>query len=139
MNWDLEKLYRGFDDPAYLADFAALEQKCGELSAALAAPEGEPGALLSRMVEAFNGLENLMSKVGSFVQLTLAVEAENEAALAQLDKLMQLDVALTQVSSAFSRFVGGLENLDALIEENPVLKAHAFTLRQAGSGLCIRR
>ena len=113
MNWDLEKLYRGFDDPAYLADFAALEQKCGELSAALAAPEGEPGALLSRMVEAFNGLQDLMSKVGSFVQLTLAVEAENEAALAQLDKLMQLDVALTQVSSAFWNTISSMVPLSS--------------------------
>ena len=131
MNWDLEKLYKGFDDPAFLADYAALEQKSGELTAALAAPWGEPGEFLPCMVAEFNGLEDLMSKVGSYVQLTLAVEAENETALNWMDKLMQLDVTLTQASSAFSRYVGGLDNLDALIEGHPVLSAHAFVLREA--------
>ena len=33
MNWDLNKLYAGFDDPAYLADVAALSQMEDEVIA----------------------------------------------------------------------------------------------------------
>ena len=28
--WNLERMYSGFDDPKYLADFAAFEKKIGE-------------------------------------------------------------------------------------------------------------
>ena len=31
--WDLSRIYKGFDDPAYIADFETMKQKVGEYAA----------------------------------------------------------------------------------------------------------
>lgn len=131
MTWDLSKLYSGFNDEKLLADAAAALEKLAALRSAIAALPGEnPAANLAAVIEQLKEAADLQIKVGSFTFLTLAVEANNEDARAFYARVMDMNIESTQVNSALSRYLGSVEDLDALIAGNTVLEEHAFMLRE---------
>ena len=131
MQWDLTRLYKSFSDPAFAADMAAAEALTDKLSALFAAPAADTAVQLCALINTFNELHSLTARFRSMVMLTLSADAQNEEALAYNDKLQNFSVRMRQQSSAFSRYVGSIENLEALIASNDLLKEHAFVLREA--------
>ena len=131
MNWDLGKLYAGFYDPALARDAEDARKKIASASAAVAALALPADAkALSALIGDLKEIATLLTKVASFTFLTLAVDANNEGALAFHDRVMHLDMANEQLSSAISRYLGKVDDLDALIASDPVLTEHAFMLRE---------
>ncbi|MBQ8654262.1 MAG: M3 family oligoendopeptidase [Clostridia bacterium] len=130
MQWDLTRLYKGFDDPNFAADYEKAQQVTAELEQLLANPEEDACRQLVKVINTFNRLETLTRRLSALVHLTLSVEAQNEEALAANDKMQSFMVRIKQCSSALSRYVGGIENLDEVIAQDEVLREHAFMLRQ---------
>ena len=131
MNWDLGKLYAGFDDPALLNDAEAAQEKINAVSAQIA-QMGIPcdAKALSNIVAGMQEIMTLFTKVSNYTQLTLSVDANNEGALGFYDKVMHLNMAWSQLDSALSRYLGGVENLNEVIAEDALLSEHAFLLRE---------
>ena len=130
MNWDLSKLYAGFDAPEFIRDMAQVREKLDALNAQVAALEhgdGEARALAG-VIEQLKALTTLQTKVGSFVFLTLAADANNEAARAWQEKLMLLSIDGQRLSSALSTFMGGIDDIEALCAVEPVLREHEYML-----------
>ena len=127
-DWDLTYLYKDFNDPAFAADMAELPELNKKLAAAVTAdlPAKEK---LEQIVKADDELSDKLDRLFSFCQLTMSVDATNEAAAQNLDKLMVLsnDVSLTE--SAVTRYVGSIENLDEVIASSPELTKVGFALR----------
>lgn len=131
MNWNLSKLYTGFDDEKLRSDADAAFSRISDLQKAIAAlPGGHPAETLSAIIEDMKIASDLQIKVGSFTYLTLAVDANCEPARAFYDRIIQLNIEWAQVNSALSRFLGGVNDLDALIQGQPVLEEHAFMLHE---------
>lgn len=131
MNWDLSKLYSGFTDEKLLSDTADAFEKLAALRKAIAAlPGNDPAAGLTEIVLQLQAAAELQIKIGNFTFLTLSVDANNEAGRAYYDRVIQLNIESAQVSSALSRYLGQVEDLDALISGHPVLEEHAFMLRE---------
>lgn len=130
MTWDLSKLYSGFNDPQLSADAASALEMLSGLRTDIANLAAEDAAGLAAVVTRLSEAANLQIKVSSFTFLTLAVEANNEEARGFYNRVIALNIESTQVSSALSRWLGSVENLDALIAGRPVLEAHAFMLRE---------
>jgi len=131
MNWDLSKLYSGFSDERLLADSAAALEKTAALRKAIAQLPGDNAAEnLAAVVTELQEAAELQIKVGSFTFLTLAVDANNEDARAFQGRVIEMNIESAQVSSALSRYLGSVENLDALIAGQPVLEEHAFMLKE---------
>ena len=130
--WDLTVLYRDFDDPGIEKDFDALKALCAEARQAMeTAADAEPGALLEKIVDDMEEIGRLISSMASFASLTLATDAECEPAQQLMDRLMVFSVQLSLLSSAATRYIGGIENLDALIEKSEKLKKVDFYLRRS--------
>ncbi len=130
MNWDLSKLYPGFDAPEFAADMGLLRNKIDKVSAQVAAlrhGEGEAQALAD-VVHELQSLAALETRVGHFVFLTLAADANNEAARAWQEKLMLLSIDTEQLNSALATFMGGVEDIDALCAAEPILAEHRYML-----------
>ena len=127
-DWDLTYLYKDFNDPAFATDMAELPELNKKLAAAVTAdlPAKEK---LEQIVKADDELSDKLDRLFSFCQLTMSVDATNEAAAQNLDKLMVLsnDVSLTE--SAVTRYVGSIENLDEVIASSPDLTKVGFALR----------
>ncbi|MBQ9951921.1 MAG: M3 family oligoendopeptidase [Clostridia bacterium] len=131
MNWDLSKLYSGFNDEKLHADASAALEKLAALRAAISElPGDKPAENLAKVIEQLSEAANLQIKVASFTFLTLAVEANNDEARAFYGRVIEMNIESTQVNSALSRYLGSVEDLDALIAGNAVLEAHAFMLKE---------
>lgn len=128
--WDLSVFYNGFDDPAFSADLRALPEKIAGLADAVREKSSDDAAKIRGLIERLEQIETLESHLGLMINLTLSCEADNEAANAAMTPLMNAGVAMMQAYSAMSRYLASVENLDSLIEADPVLKKNGFFLRQ---------
>lgn len=124
--WDLSVLYRDFDDPKIEEDFAALKEISENAKNMMT---GDPKTALENMTDAFEEISRLSSSLGSFANLTLATDATHRAAQQMMDRLMVFSVQLSLLSSAFTRYVGGIENLEEIIAGSEKLQKVAFSLR----------
>ena len=126
--WDLTVLYRDFDDPKIEADFDRLKQLCESAKAMLT---DDPLSSLENAVDAMEDMNRLISSLGSFAYLTLSVEAENERAQQLMDRIMVFSVQLNLLSSALTRYIGGIGDLDGLIAKSEKLRRVDFFLRRS--------
>ena len=124
-NWDLSFLYESFDDPRFAADLAAVPGAIEALSALLRG-DMDDRARLEQLMDAEEALSALMDRLGSFVYLTLAVDADNTAAMQYAGKLDVLGNQLSLVSSAITRFAGSIGDLEAVIASSEKLTQVAF-------------
>jgi pepF/M3 family oligoendopeptidase len=127
--WDLDVFYQGFDDPALRRDIDVIVTLTREGEALLAAPIAD-GEKLVAIVALWETLNDTLSRAYMYCQLTLAVEAENPEAFRVLQELDTVAVDTRVLQSACTRYIGGLTDLDALIETYPKLAANAFALRE---------
>lgn len=131
MNWDLSKLYAGFDDERLHADLSEAFAKTADLQRSIVALSDDGSAdALTAVIEDMKTVADLQTKVGSFTFLTLSVDSNCEPARAFYERFIQLNIEWEQVHSALSRYLGGVDDLDALIQGHPVLEEHAFMLRE---------
>ena len=131
--WDLTKLYNDFDDPRLAADMEAASAKIAEARAAVAEFSHEKCEVcqLEKAIDMLTEIETLSTKTGMMTFLTLAVDATNEKALTNQAKIMKMGVESAQLNSALTRYIGGVENLEDVIDKSEKLTTHAYLLRSA--------
>ena len=129
MTWDLSKLYKGFDDPAFLEDMWALtnlaEEACG-----MARSMGVTVAELEKAVRTAGDTAALIIRLMSYAQLTLSADSNSEPAMAAYTRLLPVMNRLQEANSALSAALGRAEDLDALIGQSPLLTNHAYYLKK---------
>ncbi len=130
MTWDLSVFYKGFEDPAFLADMESLavlaQQGQTIVKEELAAEQKLP--LLVRHLETYH--EKLM-RTYMYCQLIMSVDAENQQAFQYLERVSTLSVDYEVFVSACKRYVGTVHNLEALIAADPELRKNSFALLEA--------
>lgn len=127
--WDLSIFYNGFDDPALRGDINAVRSALLRAETMLQADE--PAAQkLQHILAAQDELAALLEKTMSFVQLTLEADNTHAQALRCMDELSLLGVDVQLLSSRFTRYIGGVENLEEVIASSEALKPYAFLLRE---------
>ncbi len=126
--WDLTVLYRDFDDPRIEKDFEEIKYLCENAKSLLT---DEPLSSLENAVDTMEDIQQKMSSLGLFAALTLAVDAGNERAQQLMDRLMAFSVQLSLVSSELTRYIGNIENLEALIGQSKRLQKVDFFLRKS--------
>lgn len=130
--WDLSVFYQGFDDPALKADLADIKTLTEGGNRLLAADLSDVEKL-EKLVCQLEALVNKLTRVYLYSGLTLAVEAENREAFRLQEALDALNVEVKMFQNGCTRWIGGVQNLDALIAQSPKLTANAFVLREARS------
>ena len=126
--WDLSYLYKSFEDEAFRRDLSSLPEEAARLQALLADASLSSLEKLERFQEEEEKLSAKVDALMNYTQCTLAVDAT--AACAADDQLMSAFTDLEMLSSALTRFVAGLDNLEELIAASPKLQAAAFALRE---------
>ena len=130
MTWDLSVFYKGFDDPELEKDLQKLGTMAKEGEAILKQDKDAEHVLLEIIAHIEVYLNTLM-RANMFCELTMSVEADNQKAFQVLERVSALLVDFRVQISAFQRYVGTVENLEALIEKNPDLKKNGFALLEA--------
>ena len=124
--WDLTPLYKGFDDPAYEADMAAMKQLVADFTAfSKELPDVEPVAGLRRGVELLEELANL-SKLFGYANLRSATNTKDPEPGSYMGRIMAIRSGMAAPSAAFNAWVVKLPNLMELVRGDEYLKDYEF-------------
>jgi len=128
--WDLSYLYKSFEDEAFLADLARLPEMIRAQQAILDDASLTHLARLEKLADSTQELSALSDKVGSYIFLTVAVDAGNTTADMYGNKFDLIMNEASLVDSAITRYVGSVENLEELITSSAKLQPIAFYLKE---------
>jgi len=128
--WNLEPIYKGFDDPAFEADMAALKaevEAIGSFAGELAGLEPIDG--LRRGIELQEKFAALVGKLAGYASLRQAADTRDPNAGSQMGRIMGLYSGVAAPFAAFKDWASKLPNLMELVENDEVLKAYTFLFR----------
>ena len=125
--WNLEPLYRGFDDPAFDGDMKILKDgiaRFAEFTAKL--PETDPleglrqGILFQEEMMAVGG------KVMEYAMLRQAANTVDSEAGSRVGQVMAIFSSAAGPDAAFRAWASGIENLMELVEGDELLREYRF-------------
>jgi pepF/M3 family oligoendopeptidase len=128
--WDLDVLYKGFDDPAFVADMEKLRAMSG-IGMAVLKQEKDAETKLAEMIAHLEKYIHTLRRIDMFCQLSMSVNAEDQKAFQNLELASALAVDFQVFFSACKRYLGTVDNLEEIIEGNPDLKKNGFALLEA--------
>ena len=125
--WNLDLIYKGFDDPAYLKDLEDLKQTVQHLEC-LSKSLGDLPAVegLKQGVALLEQLSELADKLASYATLRQTVETTNPECGSQLGRILNIFSAAAGPEAAFKDWASGLPNLMTLVDGTDELKDYHF-------------
>ncbi len=126
--WNLDALFTGYETTAYQNTVNTVEHLIQEADAfanSLDKP-GDEAARLTRYVELASTLRKNVLKAFAYVNLRLATDAQDDASLAQMNRMQALSSRTTNFSTKVSKWIPTIDNLSSLIDSHDTLKAHRF-------------
>ena len=125
--WNLDPIYKGFDDPAFLADFDALKQQAAAynaFAAKLADMDAAKG--LCQGIAMQEALSHLIYKLAGYASLRQAANTKDPDAGSQMGRIMAAVSDISGAESAFQDWAAKLPNLMELVKREPQLRAYEF-------------
>ncbi len=128
--WDLEKLYRGFDDEAYRSDYARFEALLKEF-AAFAENLGETDQKegLKKGLSLQEEIASLVMKLISYAQLRQSANTRDRDAGSQAGRILAAYSAVATAESTFKKWVSEISQLSEIVENDADLKPYGFLLQ----------
>ena len=124
--WNLDPIYRGFDDPAYQEDLAAMKDLVADFTEfAAQLPTMEPAAGLRRGVQLLEKQSDLMSLFG-YANLRSATDAKDPEPGSWMGQVMGLRSQLAAPMAAFNAWVVSLPDLMDIVRGDAYLKDYEF-------------
>ena len=129
--WNLDPIYKGFDDPEFEKDRKALEEKVAQMNAyiqelpQLSGPEG-----LRRGIALQEQCTALVNKLAGYASLRQSADTKDPSAGSQLGRVMALYSGLAAPLAAFQEWAAKLPNLMDLVREDEDLSAYAFLFQK---------
>ena len=125
--WNLDPIYKGFDDPAFEADLAAAKEKLAAYTAFTAAlAEKDPAEALRTGIAMEEELSELAGKLGLYASLRQSTNTRDGEAASQMGRLMAVYSGMAAPEAAFKDWASKLPNLMELIAADEKLKDYSF-------------
>ena len=125
--WNLDTIYRGFDDPAFEADFALAKEKIAHFTALTGALSGRaPLEVLKEGILLQEEITMLSQKLGMYASLQQYADSRNTAAQSQLGRLMGVFSTVAAPEAAFQEWAASLPDLMDLVESDELLQQYRF-------------
>jgi len=125
--WNLDRIYKGFDDPAYVKDVETLKQKVQEIGAfAEKLTQMEPVEALRRGITLKEEISSISNKLGCYASLRQSVNSRDREAGSQLGRLMGIVSGAAAPEAAFQDWASKLPDLMELAEGDELLRQYRF-------------
>ena len=125
--WNLAPIYKGFDDPAFEADLAALKEKVAAFSAFTdALAETDPAQGLRDGIEAQEVIQRLAMKLAEYAMLRQSADTKNPEAGSQLGRVMAVLSGLAAPTAAFESWASKLPDLMERVQADESLSDYEF-------------
>ena len=125
--WNLDRMYTGFDDPKYLADFDSFQKKVAEFIAFTQELEGmEPLAGLRKGIALKEELDVVSDTLGAYPRLRAATSAKDVDAISQSGQLMSVYSNMAGANTVFRKWICAIPNLMELVKQDEFLADYTF-------------
>ena len=133
--WNLDPIYKGFDDPAFAGDMKKLEQLVEDCKVfAQKLPQAEALAGLKEGIDLLERFTAVAAKLAEYSMLRQSAETTNPEAGSRLGVIMNLISESAAAEAAFKEWAAGLPNLKELVQSDEVLKAYEFLFANIEKG-----
>ncbi|MDS0524573.1 M3 family oligoendopeptidase [Clostridium sp. SHJSY1] len=133
LNWSLKEIYSSFKSDEFKNDLEQLDKIIENINKwveNVIICEKENFLCLEEYIIKFSDFENLLSKLNSFIELSLSVNTNDKEALKYsgiLEKKLTLVVA---ASTKIKNWISEIKNLEDEINKSEILKEHEFLLKE---------
>ena len=125
--WNLDGLYRGFDDPAFDADLKKLKDGIAEFAKFTAQLPGmDPLPGLRQGIEKQEQQRDLGSNLAEYAMLRQSADTVDPAIGSKVGLVMAALSDTAAPEAAFLAWASGLENLTELVESDGLLREYRF-------------
>ncbi|MBE6584711.1 MAG: M3 family oligoendopeptidase [Ruminococcaceae bacterium] len=125
--WSLDVFYKGIDDPALAADMEKLEATVAKCKQAVTALNYDDTAkTLCEMIDIKETITLLVRRLAGYFSLRRSANSGDTEVSAYMTKIQMMMASLARENVAFEKYVGGIEDIDAIIAGNEVLEAYKF-------------
>ena len=125
--WNLDPIYKGFDDPAFEQDLNVLKQKVAEYTAfSEALKDTQPLAGLRRGVELSEELTELIEKLAGYSFLRQAADTKNPECGSQIGRVMAQYSLVAAPEAAFHAWAADIPDLMELVKGDAFLRDYTF-------------
>ncbi|MDT8718379.1 M3 family oligoendopeptidase [Clostridium sp. 19966] len=133
MYWTLDDLYLSFQDAAFISDIDLLDKFIEDFKAwsdSNLKDFNNPSQKLEKYLELKISLEELLDKLSSFSSLRFSANAKDSEAKKFNGIIDKKVTALTEINVNFTKWLCEIDNLQGLIDNSKLLKAHDFYLNE---------
>ena len=128
--WNLDPIYRGFEDPAFAADLQALKETVEAMTAFTADLDAqEPARGLRRGIELEETINDLVNKLAGYASLRQSADTRNPDAGSMMGRIMGVYSGVAAPVAAFEGWAAKLPNLMELVEKDEILSQYTYLFR----------
>ena len=128
--WNLERMYSGFDDPKYQADFDSFEKKIAQFIAFTEELDGmTPLDGLRKGIRLQEELELVSDTLSAYPRLRAATNAKDVEAISQSGRIMSVYSNMAGAGTVFRKWACRIPDLMELVEQDPDLADYTFFFR----------
>ena len=125
--WNLDVIYRGFDDPAFAADMEKLEKLVKDYTAFAGELDRQtPLDGLKKGIALEEALTELTAKLGEYASLRQSVNTRDAEAGSRLGQVMQLISSAAGAQAAWRERVSKIPDLMTLVAGDETLEDYTF-------------
>ena len=125
--WNLDPIYKGFEDPAFENDMAKLKEAVAEINDfAAKLPEIEPAEGLRRGIALQEAFSELISKLAGYASLRQAANTLDPTAGSHMGRVMSLYSGVAAAFATFKEWATKLPDLMELVAADDSLKDYTF-------------
>ena len=127
--WNLDILYKGFDDAEFSRDIEKLTEAINDFTAlSLRAEELEPKELLTSFIECDKKLTELAEKLIIFANLRYSANTADNDAASYLGKLMGMLSGTAAPTARIGKVIAKTPDLEKIIKTSELLEEHSYKL-----------
>ena len=125
--WNLDPIYKGFDDPAFAEDMSNLEKVAKEVTAFVQTlPQAEPLEGLKKGIALQEEFSDLINKLAGFASLRQAANTRDAEAGSRMGQIMAIYSTVAAPLAAYQDWSSKLPDLMELVTGDDNLKDYTF-------------
>ena len=133
LNWSFKELYTSFNSEEFLEDMECLTEVIDEINkwTEIIVKDTDCAKVkLEGYVERFSVLADLITKIGSFIELSISVNTKDDEALKYSDILEKKLTKIVEAETKLNKWISSIENIDEVIKDSILLKDYEFILKE---------
>ena len=125
--WSLDIFYKGIDDPSLEADVKKLEDNIALYKSTIASLTPDyPARSLRAIIDIKENTTVLVRKIAGYCSLRRSANSKDSEVSALMTRIQMLLAGTAKENVAFEKYVGSVEDLDAVLDSDEVLAQYKF-------------